>query len=252
VALALGPATPFLPRFKLRPTGAGTASINETELANAIKHYADVSFIGDDQARERAVTRFEMTAARVRPPLDAWRRLELATRLLGVERGTRVIAQLPFDPAAPWVGGEFADQDHRHKAGRLSILLQREAVPDASDAWSGLFLDQWVEQIPLDREQTGVAFHYDDPGAEAPQTILLAVPPVRTENWDAATLLSILTETLELSKVRAVDGELLGALGQALPAIYLADSADPVTIATDFATSLRQEARVGRATKSTA
>ena len=77
--------------------------------------------------------------------------------------------------------------------------------------------------IPRPTEQSGIAVHYDDPGAEAPQTILLAVPPTSAPRWDLASLLAILNETLDLAKVRAVDGELLGALGQLLPAIYLAD-----------------------------
>jgi hypothetical protein len=135
----------------------------------------------------------------------------------------------------------FADEEHRPRSGRLSILLHRVAAPATSAPCAGLFLDQWVEQIPQPVEQTGIAFHYDDPGAEAPQTILLAVPPARTAQWDLDSLLAILNETLDLAKVRAVDGELLGGLGQLLPAIYLSDSTDDVTIRTNFLTALQSE-----------
>jgi hypothetical protein len=93
-------------------------------------------------------------------------------------------------------------------------------------------------------EQTGIALHYDNPGADAPQAILIAVPPTSRPLWDLASLLAILNETLDLAKVRTVDGELLGALGQVLPAIYLADSTEEVTVRTQFAGTLTTETTV--------
>jgi hypothetical protein len=236
-ALALGTATPFLPRFKLRPDGAPDPSPAETEMERALTHWTDAAFVAaDDPSREREVRRFEIVASRVRPPLDAWRRLEIATGALGRERADRAVMQLPYEAGARWAAMPFADQAERPKPGRVSALLYRVAEPAASDPWAGFFLDQWAEQIPQTTEQTGIGFHYDDPGAEAPQTILVAVPPVAGEaNWDLASLLAILNETLDLAKVRAVDSELLGTLGQLLPAIYLSDTVEQnVAIATDF------------------
>ena len=51
--------------------------------------------------------------------------------------------------------------------------------------------------------------------------MLLAVPPVQKETWDLESVAAILNETADLAQVRAVDLELLGALGQLIPAIYL-------------------------------
>jgi hypothetical protein len=62
---------------------------------------------------------------------------------------------------------------------------------------------------------------------------LLAVPPTDAANWDLETLLDTLNETLDLAKVRAVDGE-LHPLGQLLPAIYLADNPLRDTVSTDL------------------
>jgi hypothetical protein len=244
-ALALGSASSFLPQFKLRPAGLATPGPVETEFHNALSHSSNAAFIAaDPTAREREVTRFEIVAARVRPALDAWRRLELASGLLAAPRAVRAITQLPYESDAKWAALPFNNENQRPRAGRVSILLHRVAEPAADAPWCGLLLDQWVEQIPQPTEQTGIAFHYDDPGAEAPQTILLAVPPTQASHWDLASLLSILNETLDLAKVRAVDGELLGALGQLLPAIYLSDSAEEVTIRTDFMGMLRTEATI--------
>ncbi len=205
----------------------------------------DATFVAaNDAARDAEITKFELISSRIRPPLDAWRRFEISAGVLQCPRAGRAVVQLPYDTGAAWAALPFADEAHRPKSGRISLLLLRVAQPGASDTWSGLFLDQWVEQIPLPTERTGIAFHYDDPGAEAPQTILLAVPPAPASYWDLASLVAILNETLQLAKVRAVDSELLGALGQLLPAIYLSDSTDDVTIRTAFFDAVRPEVRI--------
>ena len=231
----LGGGLPFLPRFRFQTARAA-------ELANALTHSTDPAFIGTSvAARDREVRRFEMTAARVRPALDAWRRLELYTTTLGVVPASRAVAQLPYVAGARWVGLPFATEAERPPSGRTSVLLARVAEPAATAAWAGLLLDPWTEVIPAPTEQTGVAFHYDDPSAEAPQAILLAVPPVHAEQWDLASLVATLHETLDLAKVRAVDSELLGPLAQLLPAIFLAESTSSVTVQTKFADSVRGE-----------
>jgi len=85
-------------------------------------------------------------------------------------------------------------------------------------------------------ETTAVGFHYDDPGAEAGQAVLLAIPPGEAQTWDIGTFANILNETADLAKVRAVDLELLPALGQLLPAVYLATDLEDNTISTNLAT----------------
>jgi hypothetical protein len=244
-ALSLGAATPFLPRFRMRPASAVDPSGAEKELSNALSYWTDPAFVAADGAsRDREVARFEIVASRVRPCLDAWRRLELILGLLQEKRVPRTVAQLPYEVGARWAALPFADEQHRPRPGRVSLLMYRVAEPAASASWAGFLLDQWVEQIPRPTEQTGVTFHYEDPGAEAPQTILLAVPPIVAEHWDLASLLAVLNETLDLAKVRAVDGELLGQLGQVLPAIYLSDSTENVTVRTDFRGALQDERRI--------
>ena len=244
IGIAVGAATPFFPRFGLRP-GAAVPSSIETEIANAITQSAAAAFIGaTEAARAREIGRFELVAARVRAPLDAWRRLELTAGLLGRAHAPRAVAQLPYDAARAVGGAAVRRRGPPAAAGRLSILLHRVASPTTSAPWAGLFLDQWVEMIARPTEQTGIALHYDNPGAEAPQAILLAVPPTSKPRWDLATLLAILNETLDLAKVRTVDGELLGVLGQLLPAIYLADSTEAVTVRTQFAGTLTTETKV--------
>ena len=103
----------------------------------------------------------------------------------------------------------------------------------------GLLVDEWNEIIPFPAEQTALAFHYDDPGAEAAQAVLIAVPPTDAANWDLETLLDTLNETLDLAKLRAVDGELL-PFGQLLPAIYMASNPRTDTVSTDLRNILQR------------
>jgi hypothetical protein len=72
----------------------------------------------------------------------------------------------------------------------------------------GLWLDEWSESIPDPAAVTGVAFHYDSPGQEPPQALLIAVPPTEAERWSLTDFAATLNETVDLAKVRAVDSEL--------------------------------------------
>ena len=96
-------------------------------------------------------------------------------------------------------------------------------------------VDEWTETVPNTRETTAVTFQFDPPDACAPQSVLLAVPPVPGEDWTADTLRQVLVETLDLAKLRAVDAETLGELAQYLPALYLAFNAKDDAVSTDFA-----------------
>jgi hypothetical protein len=235
--IVCGAELPFAPLFEVPA---------QAELANAIAHSGTAAFIdADPVVRKTALQDFERTALRVRPPLDAWRRLEIVASSLGRDRAQRALAQLPYYAGARWVALPFASEADRPGPGRISILFYQADTPAVGQPWAGLLLDHWSEIIPFPDEQTGVAFHYDDPGAEAPQTVLLAVPPVaEAESWSLSWLTETLKETLEMARIRAVDGELLGLLSQLLPAICLADSTDEVTVRSNFLDAVALEANL--------
>jgi len=222
----------------------------QAELTNAIAHSGTAAFIdADPVVRKTALQDFERTALRVRPPLDSWRRLEIVASSLGRDRAPRALAQLPYYAGARWVALPFASENDRPPPGRISILFYQADAPAVNVPWAGLLLDHWTEVIPFPDEQTGVAFHYDDPGAEAPQTVLLLVPPVaEAEQWSLSWLTEALKETTEMARIRAVDGELLGLLSQLLPAICLADSTDDVTVRSNWAQALSLEVALVRRT----
>jgi hypothetical protein len=184
-----------------------------------------------------AVEQWFAQASRVREPLGRARLLNVLARATGAAWPSWRLAQLPHVPGASWIGRPPRPAETR-TSGTLSLALQSPlagaGVGAAGDTAYGLFLDEWVEVIPDDRQHTGVAFHHPDTGAEAPQTILVAVPPTTGATWDFDALLAIIDETLDLAKLRAVDLEQLDPLAQIIPAIFLAANAGDETISTSL------------------
>jgi hypothetical protein len=202
---------------------------------------------------------------RVRPPVAKWRKLSLLTRAMhpGM-RGrelTRQTAVAQIEPPLPrgprvdtnargywrWAAlrGVWDETAHRWNlppSGTVSFVALRPlGAPAPGEQWTGLLLDEWTEIVPNDKELTGIAFHYDDPGAEAPQSLLLAVPPDPRVPWTTDALLDTLRETLELARMRAIDLSHLDHYAQVLPAIYLAENNAKETVSTSFQRNLVQD-----------
>jgi hypothetical protein len=213
----------FLPRFR---------AVNSAEMDLALAQ-------GPALVDDMAITKWMQQVSRVRTGLATWRHLSLLAGALGGPPLSLTLAQLPHAADARWVGLPFSSEEERPPSGRVSLMMHRAVTPASSGPWVGLLVDEWNEIIPRASEDTAVAFHYDDPGAEAAQTILIAVPPTQAANWDLDTLLDTLNETLDLAKLRAVDGELL-PLGQLLPAIYLASNPRRDTVSTDLRAILQR------------
>jgi hypothetical protein len=111
------------------------------------------------------------------------------------------------------------------------------------NSYAGLMIDEWPERIPSAQENAAVTFHYEEPKARPPQTLLLAVCPDSRPYWDDDLITGILEETLELAKIRSVDLDSVAEVGQILPALYFSLNLQGATISTNFAT-LKEYARV--------
>lgn len=188
-------------------------------------------------------------ASLVRAPLDRYQRLTMLQRAFAVAPAALTVTQVPHTPNTPWVALPFANEAARPVSGTLNLALfaGNGPVPAANAQWVGLLLDEWTELIPNREESTALAFHYDDPGAEAPQAVLIAVPPDNAENWSLDTVIAVLRETLEMAKLRAVDGDLLGVLSQILPATFLAANPRADTVAVQFKGTLMKDAVIVQA-----
>jgi hypothetical protein len=151
--------------------------------------------------------------------------------------GPRVqVAELPLRPGELWCALPPKD-GAPPPDGALSLVADMPDLFDAASPLAGLWIDEWVEIIPTAELTTGIAFNFDEPAAQAPQAILLAVPPDESATWDIAALEAIVLEALDLARLRAVDPEALEQhtdLGQLLPALCISLNLQNDTVSTDF------------------
>jgi len=190
-----------------------------------------------------AVPRWIQKAAPVRTPLARYRTMALCARAFSGASASFDVVQLPFASPASWVALPFADEDHRPPSGSVSIVMQRVAAPAATNPWAGLFVDEWTEIIPAATEQTALSFDFDHLRAEAPQAVLIVVPPVE-KSFEFDAIADSVRETLQLAKIRAADLEMLGEIGQLIPALCVASSANGATVSVDLTEMLATDEKV--------
>ncbi|MCW3157699.1 hypothetical protein [Micropruina sonneratiae] len=217
LATLQGPGFLAVPRFVVTDPAALIASRDDPGMTG-----------GNPLAAEVWLTRME----RVREPLA---RLGIALREADALRGgpdavlDLTVAQVPHRAGDTW---NALPAEHYVDAA-ASLLVVGGATLRPGAALAGLLIDEWAEVVPAASETTGVAFRYDPPESMAPQAILLAVPPVLDEPWTVASLNQVLVETLELTHLRVVPPEALGAARQYLPAAVLAYNAEGDAPSTD-------------------
>jgi hypothetical protein len=174
---------------------------------------------------------------RVRPPLAALETVALYGQALGTSPPLDFdVGQLPLAPddgRQRWAGLP-PGPDKTMPGGRLAFLAARD-LPRLDGPLTGLLIDEVAEVVPNATETTAVTFHYDAPGAQAPQAILLAVPPAPgAARWDQEALVATILETVELARLRSVDATFLGPSGRSvledltpfLPATFLGSDID--------------------------
>lgn len=192
------------------------------EPAEAAASLADrVSLLDGD---ELAPTTWLVRRGLVRPPVARLAEVLSWSELCGSDSGPTDLAvmQIPHRPGDRWIAADLPP-DRRLPAGRLSVVAHAAQPIDLASPWSGLFIDDWGEQIPAPVETTGVAMQYDAPGSRAPHAVLLAVPGDPDQaRWTLDALRDTVVEALDLARIRAVDPQQLWLAGRMLPALYLA------------------------------
>jgi hypothetical protein len=155
--------------------------------------------------------------------------------------GSLGVAQLPFTAGERWVALP-SDTGTEVPGGRTSIVVHAPGQAAVPGRFAGLFVDEWVEVVPNAQEITGVACNIDEPAAQPPQAVLIAVAPPQSKRWGLDLLESILLETLDLARLRAVSPEQLASftdLEQVLPALYFGLNLHGDTVSTDFTRAVR-------------
>jgi hypothetical protein len=220
----MGKTVPILPSF-LIPAGSDYAAA----------FAAAASPVGGDAPD---VTAWLRRLGRVRPNAAALYDVLLANAALAGGEPDLTAAQLPVEPGARWIGLPF--EGAPPPKARVGIVASTPTPIDPSAAFCGLLFDNWTEQLPglssvadpakgyEAAEVTGLAFTVDGPDAYPPQAILLAVAPDPNAGWSLDILYDVVSETLDLAKMRTVDLGDLPRLGRVLPALHSGSSLDEV------------------------
>jgi hypothetical protein len=116
----------------------------------------------------------------------------------------------------------------------VSLALVGDPAPSALELWCGLMLVDWPEIIPAVEEEAGIAIQFDAPGAQAPQAVLIAVPPDDQPTWSYSALEQTLLDTLQLAQIRALDLSHLGEYGQLIPMTYVTGNTSGEAVSTSF------------------
>jgi hypothetical protein len=214
-----------LPRFSI---GASAA----TEMTSALG--ASLAVQGNDPL---AANTWFTRVARVRESLARFGMCLRNSEINGAPtKLTLNVAQLPFVSGERWVALRPAAANQSVTPGKLSLVINTVGTTAfaAGGVLTGLVIDEWTEVVPNAKETTALTFQFDVPDSCAPQCVLVAVPPVRGQDWTVDSLRQLLMETLHLAKLRAVDMGSLGSAAQYLPGLYLAFNTQDHAVSTDF------------------
>lgn len=183
--------------------------------------------------------------ARVREPLDHLDKVSMLHELIQGEADSYAPIQLqPLQlsaqpaPTQEWWLGMGYPTDYNPAGDVVSIVQLQPTGYDPTASQYALWLDEWTETLPDPKVATALAFHYDQPNTEPPQTLLLAVAPQAGAGtaWSFEDLLGTVNETLDLAKKRTVEPDSLAFthLSTLLPALVAPVTQQEATFSLDF------------------
>jgi hypothetical protein len=206
-----GSAMVFLPHYEPKNKAAIAQQLNLPASDNLLRHRTDHHVLND----------WLQELSNLRPGLYALDMGRMLAHAFGNPFPDFQPVQFPYAADDYWLGLEYP-AEFAPEGDYLSLLLINSQVFSGSDTrLVGLIMDEWTEIIPQRQEVTGLAFHYDQPDAQAPQNLLLVVSPDVASNWSWDNLVHTLHETLDLAKIRAVEPDHIddSLFAQVLPAI---------------------------------
>ncbi len=196
----LGKDLPILPTFVLP---------NHTQILNS---YADKNGLLRNDEYGLAMEDLLLETSKVREKVYDWNLLNVMNESHNEETSlTLHPIQLPYQVNDQWIGIEYKSDETNFAAETLSFVchIPYDFGSNANDEYCGLIIDEWVEKIPNRSEITGVSFNYNEPESEAPQAILVCVPPHNDEKWKWEDLVNTIDETMEMMKLRSIDPDML-------------------------------------------
>ncbi|MFE1319743.1 hypothetical protein [Kitasatospora phosalacinea] len=186
------------------------------------------------------VERWLARLGRVRPAPARLDDLALFREAAGQPAEPLTPCHLPPTPGLAWLGGPLDPDPDTGNPLRAWKRPRAEALPGRPDRNHthlllvgpapgtdphALVLDETTEVLPAPTVTTGLAVHYDAPGARPPQTVLLAVPADPGAPWSWTALHAAAREATDLALLRGVDLDDLAPTGldEYLPLTYVRD-----------------------------
>jgi hypothetical protein len=168
--------------------------------------------------RESAVRAFLAHARGVRKGVARLAESEAMSAALGMAPVRLRVTQTGVALGDPWV----AVPGNPVPGGVVSTVMAGTADFAGANGVGAIAVDDWTEVVPRTDEVAALAVNTNRPGAEAPQSILIAVPPDPAAAWSVDSLHDVLQETFAQAEARLVDPPALDRYGQLLPALLLA------------------------------
>ncbi len=198
-----------LPVFTIPDDQPGTGRDDLTVQLDAGFRYANLTPL--------QLENWLMEAGGVREQVQQLQSVRQLMDINGIPQGVLSVIQLPFDREKDkeWLGREVSSEELLEDK-ECMVLLEKDRLTVGSQGRNvGMVFDRWMELIPYKNQDGGVVFNFDQPNAEAPQTLLMAVSPrireryrqqvPRIRNWSLNELILTLSDTLEMAKMRAVE-----------------------------------------------
>lgn len=227
----LGEEFVALPEFTL-PGPAHAELASSWADRDAILDYVRASPI----EREFPIDDWLTGLARVRDKSAALEKASALCDIFGSGEIALSPLQMPYQPDDIWLGLEFPAE---HPVTAVPLLEGEKLLYTAHFATSfdpakaqvGLLLDEWTELVPSRDETAGLAFQFDRPNAEAPQSLILAMPAdLNAEGWAWDDLVDSVRSAVHLAKLRTVEPEHVQETdyGRFLPALISTITAYPM------------------------
>jgi len=226
----------ILPRFRYNnPSDIQQSNANRDQLLSYAENQLQMKFAAEEWMQKSAV---------IRPRLAKWDYVRTIYELHNEGRLDVAPTQLPYRALDSWLAVEFPEtrsdgSPFNITDDTLSVVIHGDEAFTTEKDQCGLLIDDWTENIRDKKSITGLTFNYNQPDAQAPQALLLAVTPRETGNWSWDELVGILNDTLLRAKLRAIEPGLLDTqkkpeLGVLLPAIISTYSQQGLDISLDY------------------
>jgi hypothetical protein len=228
----LGPDFRIFPEFSLATAQAdewanSVAAFNSGTLTQYLISTLQIDF---------PVNEWLHGVARVRPNMRSWEQMTMLTSAFQERVPDLLPAQFPFEDGAPWLGLQYPST-YTLASERLLYTAHYSTPFDKTARQCGLLMDEWTEVIPSTTRNTGIAFNFDRPNNEAPQSLLLVTPASSTGQWNWDDLVGALNETLDMAQKRLVEPVQLDLTPYSmfLPATVMAVTYAGISITTTLA-----------------